>query len=473
MKTKNLFKYLFVSLFTIITLTSVAKAGYYSKHQARNTIEQTSYIIDNAYDIVNYYSYYQSNNLSRAVYYNNYAQDMYYSHFYRTAIRYSLLARQYALDVIDGCDDYWEYFYYTYFGWSNRYGYNNSFSYRSGYRDGYYDGYYAGYCARYNHDYRRDPYHNLHSDYYQDNYYNNIVMNQSNSSMGRGESGKINRGGNNNGGVTISRPGYTGEPTNNGGYKNINTNDYFSSKELSLTKDIPSTTVMESNFKEKNPNISFNDKNLSSDSKALETNRNASSKFISRNKVNTNNNITQIQKPQQVITPSNDIKRIDGNNSTINNNQNKTNNRITTKINSNNQDNNRQVIERKENTIQPNNRTNNNNNNNNNNRTINTNRTNNNNNNYRPVERKENTNNNSFRNNNYNNNSNNNNHSVETRENNNSNSFRNNNNNRSNNSNSSNRSNSNRTIERSSNSNNNNSNNSSSSNSSNQRRISR
>src|SRR5574344_570296 len=424
MKTKNLFKYLVVSLFTIITMTSVAKAGYYSKNQARNTIEQTSYIIDNAYDIVNYYSYYQSNNLSRAVYYNNYAQDMYYSHFYRTAIRYSLLARQYALDVIDGCDDYWEYFYYTYFGWSNRYGYNNSFSYRSGYRDGYYDGYYAGYCARYNHDYRRDPYHNLHSDYYQDNYYNNIVMNQSNSSMGRGESGKINRGGNNNGGVIISRPGYTGEPTNNGGYKNINTNDYFSSKALSLTKDIPSTTVMESDFKKKNPNISFNDKNLSSDSKALATNRNASSKFISRNKINTNNNRTQIQKPQQVITPSNDIKRIDGNNSTINNNQNKTNNRITTKINSNNQDNNRQVIERKENTIQPNNRTNNNNNNNNNNRTINTNR-NNNNNNYRPVERKENTNNNSFRNNNYNNNSNNNNHSVETRENNNSNSFRN------------------------------------------------
>jgi hypothetical protein len=280
-------------------------------------------------------------------------------------------------------------------------------------------------------------------------------MNQSNSSMGRGESGKINRGGNNNGGVTISRPGYTGEPTNNGGYKNINTNDYFSSKELSLTKDIPSTTVMESDFKKKNPNISFNDKNLSSDSKALATNRNASSKFISRNKINTNNNRTQIQKPQQVITPSNDIKRIDGNNSTIINNQNKTNNRITTKINSNNQDNNRQVIERKENTIQPNNRTNNNNNN------------------YRPVERKENTNNNSFRNNNYNNNSNNNNHSVETRENNNSNSFRNNNNNRSNNSNSSNRSNSNRTIERSSNSNNNNSNNNSSSNSSNQRRISR
>src|SRR5574344_1135843 len=202
MKTKNLFKYLFVSLFTIITLTSVAKAGYYSKNQARNTIEQTSYIIDNAYDIVNYYSYYQSNNLSRAVYYNNYAQDMYYSHFYRTAIRYSLLARQYALDVIDGCDDYWEYFYYTYFGWSNNYGYNPNFAYANGYHDGYYDGYYAGDCARHSH-------HNLHNDYYQDDYYNNIMMNQGNTAIGRGESGRGKGAGNNgnNGGTTITRPG--------------------------------------------------------------------------------------------------------------------------------------------------------------------------------------------------------------------------------------------------------------------------
>ena len=158
-----------VSCVTTSTANNNVNTGYYtsysySKHQAKSTIARTSYIINQAYEISTYYSYWVDNRLSKAMYYNDYARRLYARHKYRSAINYSLLAREYALDVIDGCDDYWETFYYTYFGWSNRYGYNYNFGYANGYRDGYYDGYYAAYCARHHHDYRKDPHHNLHSD---------------------------------------------------------------------------------------------------------------------------------------------------------------------------------------------------------------------------------------------------------------------------------------------------------------------
>ena len=113
---KKIITSLLIVVFALISIS--AQAGRYSRRQARKTIEQTSYIIDQAYDIASYYSFWQTNKVSKAMYYNNYAQDLYAYRNYRSAIRYSLIAREYALDVIDNCDDYWEYFYYTYYGWS-------------------------------------------------------------------------------------------------------------------------------------------------------------------------------------------------------------------------------------------------------------------------------------------------------------------------------------------------------------------
>ena len=46
----------------------------YGKSKARNVINKTAYIIDQAYDIAYYYDYWTTTYLSRAVYYNDYAQ---------------------------------------------------------------------------------------------------------------------------------------------------------------------------------------------------------------------------------------------------------------------------------------------------------------------------------------------------------------------------------------------------------------
>ena len=156
--------------------------NYYTKTQARETINQTSYVINQAYEISRFYSYWTDNRLAKAMYYNDYAQRLFSYGKYNSSINYSLLAREYALDVIDGCADYWEYFYFTNFGWSHRYGYNKNFAYRNGYRDGYYDGYYAAYCARYSHDYRSDPYLNLKPEWYSNDRYKQVVYNTSNQS---------------------------------------------------------------------------------------------------------------------------------------------------------------------------------------------------------------------------------------------------------------------------------------------------
>ena len=257
MKSRNLIITAFlVAAFSLISFS--AKASMYSRRQARNTIEQTSYIINQAYEIASYYSFWQTNKVSRAMYYNNYAQDLYFYRNYRSAIRYSLLAREYALDVIDNCDDYWEFFYYTYFGWSFRYGYNYSFAYRSGYMDGYYDGYYARYCARHAHDYRKDPHHNLHSDWYSDQRYNEVVTNPS-QPFDRGNTGRTGTTSSGNSNSSIGRTNYS----------NVNTENYFSQNELAMLRDVPSESVMENDFKRKNPTVSFSDENLSSNTEII------------------------------------------------------------------------------------------------------------------------------------------------------------------------------------------------------------
>lgn len=361
-------------LVAIFMFVGYANAGRYSRKQAKITIQQTSYIIDEAYEIANYYSYWQTNKLSRAMYYNDYAQDMYFHHSYRTAIRYSLFAREYALDVIDNCDDYWEYFYYTYYGWSMRYGYNYNFGYINGYRDGYYDAYYARYCYRHQHDYRRDPHRNMHSDWYNDQRYadvssgryfsnNNGLRNNSNTAIGRGDTGRNGSIAGSNSSTTITRPGYTGEPTNDfnndGANKNIERGNYFSSAEMALLKDVPNKTIMENDYKAKNPTVSFNDENLRNNSTVIRRNKESAKSFSSNSTNAASLQRNAITKPTTIIL--NDGTKFSGKQSELpnierhinsNNSTKKQSPKMTIKNFDNNDVSNSKNMERKENNIE-------------------------------------------------------------------------------------------------------------------------
>ncbi len=283
-------------------------ASRYNRSKARNVINKTAYVIDQAYEVAYCYDYWSSTYLSRAVYYNDYAQDLYYHRSYRSAIRYSLRAREYALYVLDNCDDYWEFFYYTYYGWSHRYGYNPSFAYASGYRDGYYDGYYAAYCDRHHHDYHHDPHYRPHGHY--DNHHshhgnNHPPQHNTNSTViGRGQTGTITTGSGNGGGTTISGPGF--RPTNEtggGNYKNLSIGEYFSDEEAALLKDVPNEQSLENDFRRNNPTVTFNDRALSTNKAVLERNKTNAQEFTKKDK-----NITtsrQIEKPVKLTADKN------------------------------------------------------------------------------------------------------------------------------------------------------------------------
>ena len=295
-------------LFESILSAENTCASRYNRPKARNVINKTAYVIDQAYEVAYCYDYWSSTYLSRAVYYNDYAQDLYYHRSYRSAIRYSLRAREYALYVLDNCDDYWEFFYYTYYGWSHRYGYNPSFAYASGYRDGYYDGYYAAYCDRHHHDYHHDPHYRPHGHY--DNHHSHHGNNHppqhntNNTVIGRGQTGTITTGSGNGGGTTISGPGF--RPTNEtggGNYKNLSIGEYFSDEETALLKDIPNEQSLESDFRRNNPTVTFNDRALSTNKAVLERNKTNAQNFSKNDK-----NIAtsrQIEKPVKLTADKN------------------------------------------------------------------------------------------------------------------------------------------------------------------------
>ena len=169
----NLLVVAFVFLSTLL-VTNDTFARRYSRSYTKSVINKTAYVIEQAYDIAYTYDFWNEHYLSKAVYYNDYAYDLYRRNCRSAAVHYSLKAREYALMVIDNCDDYWEYFYFTYFGWSFSFGYNPHFSYASGYANGYYDGYFDAYCSRHNHHYNhphghKPPHHNSHNN----NHHNN------------------------------------------------------------------------------------------------------------------------------------------------------------------------------------------------------------------------------------------------------------------------------------------------------------
>lgn len=261
----------FLLFATLFTATESSAAKYYSRPNARNTINKTAYIIDQAYEVAAFYNYWSSNYLSKAVYYNDYAQYLFQRRAYRSAINYSLRAREYALIVLDNCDDYWEFFYFTYYGWSFRFGYNPNFAYANGYMDGYYDGYYASYCNRHNHNYHNDPY------YRPNGHYNNHPK-TSTTVIGRGNTGAISSNG---GSSSLGRTGYTGSEST-GNYKNLKVDEYFSTEELKALSEMPKEKEMENSFRQANPSVSFNDKALKTDKTIMEKNK-ATAKNFSTN----------------------------------------------------------------------------------------------------------------------------------------------------------------------------------------------
>ena len=244
---------------TTLLASNDALARRYSRSYTKNVINKTAYIIEQAYDIAYTYDYWTEHYLSKAVYYNDYAYDLYRRDCRSAAVHYSLKSRQYALMVIDNCDDYWEYFYFNYFGWSFSFGYNSNFAYANGYANGYYDGYFAAYCNRHGHNPHhhnhghQPPHHNGHNNHNQGHNPSHGTMKPTNGHViGRGETGATNPNVTTGSG-TITR----------GSFKNINYDEYFSAEELKDIKDLPNETALENNFKKERPNVSFDSKELS------------------------------------------------------------------------------------------------------------------------------------------------------------------------------------------------------------------
>ena len=98
-------------ILALFSFSSLSASAQYSKRNARDFINRTSYIIGEAYDMVYYYGYYSQGNLSKAVNHQNYAKFLYNYGSYRNAIYHSDLARRYALNVIYYSNNYWNNYY--------------------------------------------------------------------------------------------------------------------------------------------------------------------------------------------------------------------------------------------------------------------------------------------------------------------------------------------------------------------------
>jgi len=127
-----------------VTGASLSVSAQFNQRNTRDFINKTSYIIGEAYDIVYYYGYFSSGNLSKAVNHQNYAKYLYNMREYRYAIYHSDLARSYALRVIYNSTNYWDNYYRPYYYYSPPrppYGYNrppqNTYNYNYNYNYNY------------------------------------------------------------------------------------------------------------------------------------------------------------------------------------------------------------------------------------------------------------------------------------------------------------------------------------------------
>lgn len=310
-KSRNIGKLVRLATLVIAFLTvSLNLSAYpYNRYNASNVINKTAYIIDEAYSVADYYDYWTGSNLSRAVYYNDYAQSQFSHRNYRTAIYYSLRAREYALMVIDECDEYWDYYYYNNYGWSRTYGYN---PYYTGSNNG---NYYGNYNNYYNNNYNN--YHNNHGN--NSNYNANRPDNYNDGRGSNGRSDAFDPNKPNNNGTQ------TGHFTNGNSTKNLNTSNYFDKNEIGLLKELPAETSMENDFKKDNKDVKFDDKSVRNNTVLINQNRTKAQSFKKSTPETSRKNI-QIEAPKRIseINNSNRSKEIKAN---------KTNNTETKVIN--------------------------------------------------------------------------------------------------------------------------------------------
>ena len=296
-KSRNIGKLVRLATLIIAFLTvSLNVSAYpYNRYNASNVINKTAYIIDEAYSVADYYGYWTGSNLSRAVYYNDYAQKQYSRRNYRRAVYYSLRAREYALMVIDGCDEYWDYYYYNNYGWSRTYGYN---PYYTGSNHGHHYGNYNNY---YNNNYNN--YHNNHAN--NSNYNANRPDNYNDGRGSNGRTDAFDPNKTNNNGTQ------TGHFTNGSSTKNLNTSNYFDKDEIGLLKELPAETSMENDFKKENKDVKFDDKSVRNNTVLINQNRTKAQSFKKSTPETSRKNI-QIVAPKRIseINNSNRNKEI-------------------------------------------------------------------------------------------------------------------------------------------------------------------
>ncbi|MDR1984851.1 MAG: hypothetical protein LBQ28_08515 [Prevotellaceae bacterium] len=95
-------------------------------------LQKTDYVIDEAYDIVDYFYFNDGEFIAKSMHFQDYAYYLYDSRQYKKAVQYSLMARGYAINAIEICDDYWQYYDYNYYGYSPVWGRNSGFTVQIG-----------------------------------------------------------------------------------------------------------------------------------------------------------------------------------------------------------------------------------------------------------------------------------------------------------------------------------------------------
>ncbi|MDR0420959.1 MAG: hypothetical protein LBH30_05870 [Prevotellaceae bacterium] len=119
---------------TALFLVSLANnsASAQTRSYTLEALQKTDYIIDEACDIVDYFYFNDGELISKSMYFQDYAYYLYNAHNYRLSLQYSLMARSYAVNAIEICDDYWQYYDYYYYGYSPTWGRNINVTIRTG-----------------------------------------------------------------------------------------------------------------------------------------------------------------------------------------------------------------------------------------------------------------------------------------------------------------------------------------------------
>lgn len=116
----------------IVLITVFIALGIAANAQTRSytlsVLQKTDYVINEAYDITDYFYFDDGEFIAKAVHFQDYAYYLYDSRRYNQAVQYSLMSRSYAINAIEICDEYWHYYDYHYYGYSPMWGQNTGFS---------------------------------------------------------------------------------------------------------------------------------------------------------------------------------------------------------------------------------------------------------------------------------------------------------------------------------------------------------